>query len=394
MEPLFPMESNGLVNIAMEVYRQSSSLENLLNPITRKEVIRLLRHINTYYSNRIEGEHTTPADIEKAVKKEYSSDTKKRGLQELSIAHIEVQDLIDEWLIENPELNICSKDFLCKIHSEFYVRVPASFLKIIDPNMGDDLEMVPGKIRTREVRIANHFSPKADSLDLFLDRFESSYLPEKLLGHNKLIAAAASHHRIAWIHPFLDGNGRVSRLFSYAYMKRVKLDSLGLWTLSRGFARKTDEYRGYLAIADAAREGDFDGRSNLSNIGLNRFCEFYFQVALDQITFMKELLQLENLRDRIIGYVHLRSENMLPHENTLRIEAKYVLSEIMMRGEIARGEVKRISGLEERTARDLTSQLEREGLIKSTNHRAPLQFNIPSKVVGYYFPSLYPEGSI
>jgi len=78
----------------------------------------------------------------------------------------------------------------------------------------------------------------------------------------------------------------------------------------------------------------------------------------------------------------------------LRPEAKFVLAEIAMRGEITRGEVKRVSGLAERTARDLTSQLESEELIKSGSHRAPLQFNIPPKVVGYYFPSLYPDGSI
>lgn len=394
MEPMFPKDSSDLINVAMEVYRKSASLDDVLHPITRKEVIRLLRHINSYYSNRIEGEHTTPADIERAVKKDYSGDEKKKSLQKLSVAHIDVQDLIDSWLINDPELDVCSKDFLCSIHREFYERVPESFLHIHDPETGDVLNMVPGEIRKREVKIANHIPPKADSLELFLERFEHTYSPKKLIGHKKLIAAAASHHRLAWIHPFLDGNGRVSRLFSYAYMKKVKLESLGLWTLSRGLARRSDDYKEFLAVADGGRKGDFDGRGNLSEGGLNRFCEFYFDVADDQISFMKELLQLEKLRERIIGYVNLRSENMIPNEEPLRTEAKYVLAEIMMRGEIARGEVKRVSGLAERTARDLTSQLEREELIKSTSHRAPLRFHVPSKVVGYYFPSLYPEGTI
>jgi len=394
MEPMFPKESPGLINLAMEVFRKSASLDDLLHPVTRKEVTRLLRHINSYYSNRIEGEHTSPADIERAVKKDYSKNEKKKRLQKLNVAHIEVQDLIDDRLINEPELNICSKHFLCSIHREFYERVPESFLNIHDPETGDVLKMVPGEIRKREVKIANHIPPKAESLTLFLDRFENTYSPEKLVGHKKLIAAAASHHRLAWIHPFLDGNGRVTRLFSYAYMKKVKLQSLGLWTLSRGLARRSDDYKDFLAVADAGRKGDVDGRGNLSEEGLNRFCEFYFDVANDQVSFMRELLQLEKLRERIMGYVNLRSENMIPNEEPLRTEAKYVLAEIMMRGEIARGEVKRISGLAERTARDLTSQLEREELIKSASHRAPLQFHVPSKVMGYYFPSLYPEGTI
>ena len=114
-------------------------------------------------------------------------------------------------------------------------------------------------------------------------------------------------------------------------MKKVKLESLGLWTLSRGLAGREADYKDFLAVADADRKGDFDGRGNLSEKGLNRFCDFYFEVADDQISFMRELLQLEKLRERIIGYVNLRSENMIANEEPLRTEAKYVLAEIMMR---------------------------------------------------------------
>ncbi|MFU8862008.1 MAG: Fic family protein [Cyclonatronaceae bacterium] len=394
MEPMSPGESPELVDLAMEVYRKSASLEGLLHPVTRNEITRLLRHINSYYSNRIEGEHTTPADIERAVKQEFSKDENRKRLQLLNLAHIEVQDEIDRMLAQNPDLNVCSKDFICSIHYEFYRRVPESFLMIPDPVSGDSIRMQPGALRDRLVTIGNHIPPKADTLPLFMNRFENAYATEHLAGHRRLIAVAASHHRLAWIHPFLDGNGRVTRLFSYALMRKIKLESMGLWTISRGLARRSDEYRQYLAGADAGRKGDFDGRGNLTEEGLNRFCTFYFEVAIDQISFMRELLELEKLRERILGYANLRSEHLIPDEDPLRHEARYVLAEVMMRGQIARGEVMRISGLAERTARDLTRQLEQEELVKSDSHRSPLRFNIPAKVLGYYFPSLYPEGSV
>jgi Fic family protein len=312
----------------------------------------------------------------------------------LSLAHIEVQTLIDEWLEDTSNIDVCSSDFLCSIHREFYERVPENFLNIHDPETEKTIRMVPGELRKKLVTIGDHIPPPADTLDLFLKRFEEAYNPEKLLGHKKLMAVAASHHRLAWIHPFLDGNGRVTRLFSYAYMKKVKLESLGLWTISRGLARRSDDYLKKLAVADSSRRGDYDGRGNLSEKGLHDFCEFYFDVAADQISFMKELLQLGNFRDRIMGYVNLRSQNLIPGEETLRAEAKYALANIMVHGEVPRGEMKRITGLGERTARDLTSQLESEELVVSDSHRSPLRFNIPGKVVGYYFPALYPEGSI
>ena len=81
---MFPKETSKVVDLAMDVYHSAASLEDLLNPVTRNQIIQLLRHINSYYSNRIEGEHTTPADIERAVKKEYSRNEKKKALQLLS----------------------------------------------------------------------------------------------------------------------------------------------------------------------------------------------------------------------------------------------------------------------------------------------------------------------
>ncbi len=170
-------------------------------------------------------------------------------------------------------------------------------------------------MRKRLVTIGDHIPPPADSLEHFLERFEEVYTPENLVGHKKLTAAAASHHRFAWIHPFLDGNGRVTRLFSYAYMKKVKLESMGLWTISRGLARRSEDYKNFLAVADSSRRGDYDGRGNLSEEGLSSFCEFFFDVAEDQISFMTELLQLQKLRERMIGYVNMCSQNMVPGED-------------------------------------------------------------------------------
>lgn len=394
MEPLFPKEHKALVDRAMNIHHEAAALGSILHPVTRDKVNKLLRHINSYYSNRIEGEHTTPADIERAVKKEYSRDEKKKGLQKLNEAHIDVQALIDRWLDEEEHADVCSGSFLCRIHREFYSRVPDSFLKVYDPEADEYIDMVPGELRKREVTVGDHLAPKAEALEVFLKKFSETYDPNTIYGNKKLLAVAASHHRLAWIHPFLDGNGRVTRLFSYAYMKKARIESYGLWTISRGLARRSNEYKRLLATADSPRRGDYDGRGVLSEKGLNLFCDFFFDVAEDQIRFMAEMLELEKLRERIVGYVNLRSQGLIPGEEILRSEAKFVLPEVMMRGEVPRGEAKRITGLRERTARELTSQLEEEELLESDGHRSSFRFNIPAKVVGYYFPALYPEGTI
>ena len=394
MEPLFPIESKALAELSMKVYADAAELGGMVHPITRKEIARLLRHINSYYSNRIEGEHTTPADIERAVKREYSSDEKKKRLQLLSVAHIEVQKLIDDRFETGDDVPVCSKEFLCRVHKEFYKRVPDSFLKIYHPGRDEYITMVPGELRKENVTVGNHIPPKWESLPEFLKRFEEVYASETVYGHKKLISAAASHHRLAWIHPFQDGNGRVSRLFTYAYMRKAGIDSHGLWTLSRGFARDDEEYKRMLSHAYQPRKGDLDGRGNLSEAALTDFSIFFFETANDQVSFMKKMLSLDGLYNRIVSYVNRRADNTLPDEKPLRPEAKHVLTEVMMRGEIPRGEVSRLIGMGERTATDLIGQILDEELVTSRSHRSPLRFHVPAKVVGYYFPDLYPAGSI
>lgn len=394
MEPLFPGESKPLAELAMKMYADAAELSGMVHPITRKEIARLLRHINSYYSNRIEGEHTSPVDIEKAVKKEYSADEDKKRLQLLSVAHIEVQKRIDERFASGEDVLVCSSEFLCWIHKEFYERVPDHFLKIFHPDRKEYITMVPGELRKEKVTVGNHIPPKWESLPKFLKRFEEMYDSDSLYGHNKLIAAAASHHRLTWVHPFLDGNGRVSRLFTYAFMRKVGIESHGLWTLSRGLARNAEEYKNALANADSSRRGNYDGRGNLSEKALTEFSRFFFEIATDQISFMKKLLSLDGLHKRIVSYVNRREDEALPDEDVLRPEAKHVLTEVMMRGEIARGEVPRLIGMGERTATNLISQLLAEELVSSESHKSSLRFHIPSKVVGYYFPDLYPAGSI
>jgi Fic family protein len=394
MEPLFPKESKALAELAMRVYADAAVLAGMVHPITRNEIARLLRHINSYYSNRIEGEHTTPADIEKAVKREYSSDEKLKRLQMLNVAHIEVQKLIDERFESGEDVPVCSSEFLCWIHKEFYDRVPESFLVIRHPDRNEKIIMTPGDLRKENVVVGNHIPPKWESLPEFLKRFEDVYESETVYGHKKLIAAAVSHHRLTWIHPFLDGNGRVSRLFTYSFIRKVGIESYGLWTLSRGFARNSEEYKNMLSVADSPRRDDYDGRGNLSEKALTNFSTFFFEIAADQISFMKKLLSLDDLYARIESYVNRRADNIFPDEKPLRPEAKYVLTQVMLRGEIPRGDVPRLIGMGERTATSLIGQLLEEELVTSTSHRAPLRFHIPGKVVGYYFPDLYPAGSI
>jgi Fic family protein len=250
----------------------------------------------------------------------------------------------------------------------------------------------PGRLRDNEVQVGTHLPPPATSLLRFLDRFAEAYDPARLKGLDIVIGIAASHHRLLWIHPFLDGNGRVARLYTDAYLRKAGLGGHGLWTASRGFARQRARYLEALAAADAERWNDYDGRRARSLSALGVFCRFFLDACLDQVRFMGSLLELEGLLARIDDYVRRRASGGLGVK--LPAESSHLLREVVLRGEVARGEATRITGVSERTARRITSQLVKEKLLLSDTPKGPIRLGLPIDAVGFYFPRLFPEDAL
>jgi Fic family protein len=387
MEPMMPTDSAGeLGDLVIEVIRKSAAISTAVHPVTRRGVVELVRKMNSYYSNLIEGHNTHPVDIDRAMREDFSRDPAKRARQLESKAHIEVQKCIESRIDDLPEIVITSESFLCWIHKEFYERMPEEYL-LVPRADGKTEKVIPGETRKLEVEVGRHLPPKSEYLYAFMDRFEKVYDPHKLNGLNQVVAAAASHHRLAWIHPFLDGNGRVTRLMTHAYLKKAKIDGHGLWTVSRGFARNREEYIAALAGADQLRRGDLDGRGNLTQAGLLEFCKFFLKTAIDQIDFMSGLLNLDGMQKRIQAVVERQVSF-----GELKPEAGHLLRDVFLRGEIPRGEIPKIIGMPERSARRVVSTLLEKNYLVSNSEKGPVRLGFPASLVGYYFPRLYPEG--
>lgn len=396
MTPLLPEGADELQDYALEVIQKSAALGSRQHPVTLDTLRDLLRIINSYYSNLIEGHNTHPHDIVRAMQKEYDSEPAKRNLQLESIAHITVQKEIEKKLREAPGVNITCQEFLCTIHREFYRLLPEEFRIVTNPETGRQSVVIPGELREESVKVGYHQPPEHGSLKAFLHRFGEFYDPVRHHGALKLVAAAAAHHRLMWIHPFLDGNGRVARLFTEAYFHRIPIHGFGLWSVSRGLARRNVDYKSALAFADVPRRNDLDGRGNLSNEGLVHFCRFFLEVCLDQVEYMGSLLRLEELVERIRRYVELRSSGMItgPSEGRkLRIESARMLQEILVKGKAARGSLIAASGLKERTGRSLLGQLIDEGLLVSDTPKGDVRLGFPIHAAGWFFPDLYPTRS-
>jgi len=386
MEPLLPVQVADLADLALKITAEAGALEGMLTPQLHTELRELLRITNSYYSNLIEDHNTRPIDIYRAMAADYSADPERRDLQIESRVHIETQKWMEAYLSECPDTQITSVDFLRQLHRRFYEHCPASFRSI--EHNGELIELIPGEIRDRDVEVGRHIAPSHESLDRFMKRFEA-FEDTKQAGHMKLIAAAASHHRLAWIHPFLDGNGRVTRLFSEAYLLRVMPRGYGLWSVSRGLARDRERYKEMLALADSPRQGDYDGRGNLSEKGLASFCKFYLDTMLDQISYMRKQLALETVQARITHYFGQREAGVLD-EPPLKAGSADIVLYVWARGQVARGDIYRILGVSERTARDMLKGLIEDGILGSQSAKGDVFIKLPHHFVQALFPNLFP----
>jgi hypothetical protein len=147
-------------------------------------------------------------------------------------------------------------------------------------------------------------------------------------------------------------------------------------------------YKALLAQADGRREGDRDGRGNLTQRGLIEFCKFFLDQSIDQIRFMSELLEPSPLLARM--EIHIEEE--VRAKRLLR-GSFAVLREAVARGEVERSKISSLTGYEERGARKVTAALVDRGMMKASSRRAPLRLAFPAEVTERWFPNLYPTNA-
>ncbi len=385
MEPMRIQENScqraSMADLAVDLAAHAAGFRRSLPEGVMTALADLVRAMNCYYSNLIEGHDTHPVDIERALKNDYSANIDKRNLQLEAKAHIAVQQWIDDGGLQNSRA--LSLESICEIHQRFGALLPDELLWVEDPDTGDRLQVIPGELRQRDVKLGQHIAISPGALPRFLDQFERSY--SNLGKAETIIAAAAAHHRLLWIHPFLDGNGRVVRLMSHAMLLET-LDTGGIWSISRGLARNVRSYKSHLTQCDLPRRNDLDGRGNLSEEGLAAFTRFFLETCLDQVKFIEELVQPDRLRNRIL----LWAEEEV-RAAALPQQAGRVLEAILYRGELPRGEVPPLLGTSDRHARRVVSALIERGVVVSASTRAPLRLAFPAKLAQRWMPGLFPE---
>ncbi len=368
-----------LANKGSELARLAGELAGRVRPPLSLELGRLVRSMNCYYSNLIEGHPTHPIDIDRALAGLVTGTREQRNLQLEAVAHIAVEGMIDEGRAPRPTMSV---DFLRWLHREFCIRLPDELLWVTNPDTGKRSKVVPGEFRDEFVAVGDHIAPPPEEIGPLLDRLLGGYV--RVSGVERYAAVAAAHHRLLWVHPFLDGNGRVARLFSHALLKDCGLGA-ELWSVSRGLARKVEDYKALLRQADEPRRGDLDGRGNLSDKGLQDFCAFFLDTCIDQVRFMADMLKPEELGVRIKVWADEEvAAGRLPKG------AWPLLREALLAGTFERGRAGAIAGYGERQGRTILTALVDRRVLTADGPKKPVRLAFPAELADRWIPTLYP----
>ncbi|MBD9450265.1 Fic family protein [Rhizobium sp. RHZ02] len=391
IEPAFFEDSipSSISDLVVEIQAASGKLGQGLHNDSAFELSDLVRVMNCYYSNLIEGHNTRPKDIERALAGvEIEEATRPLALE--ARAHVIVQREIDRLNRNGTLPPPTSSEFIVWVHRRFYEEMPEEF-RFVEGREGPKVEIVPGAFRSKsadDVSVGRHQPPSSQYVKAFMDYFSKRYASTQVGATTKIVAIAAAHHRLNFIHPFMDGNGRVSRLMSHAMAQEAGVGGKGLWSISRGLARglkDKGEYKRLMDHADQQRMNDRDGRGNLSAKALQDYCEWFLSVALDQIQFSNAVFSFDTLESRYRKLV----EDVIDDKR-----APDVISAVLKHGSINRGDIGFITKSPDRTARNTLKALLDHGFLKSASPKTPVRLAFPLDYRERLFPNLFTEGEI
>ncbi len=147
----------GLLERASDLTRAVGSLTSSAAQATSVELRQLLRAMNSYYTNRMEGDHTRPSDIERALADDFSANADLARKQRLAVLHMaaerDCEQVLDYSGLDDNEIvrGLYESGSLIWLHYELFSQLPESDLRIAGSG-----RFQPGTLREGPVKVGIH----------------------------------------------------------------------------------------------------------------------------------------------------------------------------------------------------------------------------------------------
>jgi Fic family protein len=352
-----------LMSLLFDVQQADQSILNNASVCSHlvKQVGNTVDAMNCYYSNLIEGVHTKITDIDQTLNNSVRTEN-----YELAMAHIAVNR---RFSLLNDKENIYRVDFIKNIHKDFYSHIGEEHRTVKYPD-GYSTVINGGAFRSFPVSVGEHNAPSYTKIDSLMSGFSEHYGNEDK-NLPRFLNALSSHHRLAWIHPFPDGNGRTARLHTQAGIMQAGIGKNRLWSLSRGLAVHVDDYYRLLHEAD-----------NLTESSLYRFVTFLAEISKDQAHFMASKIDIPQMKS---AYILLAKELGMPKDFEKLIDF------LLVAGDLERNSLPNLLGKSDRSARDFVHKMSEIGLLSTNSLRGGVvNLGLTPLIASIVLPDMFP----
>ncbi len=240
-----------------------------------KEIFQIME---TLGSARIEGNNTTLTEyVERIIEK---SEIHDEGRQELENLEKGIR-FIEQNTDEDTRID---RAYISQLH-----RI---LVNNLTPPPDGEGSRYPGALRKQDVTItkSRHVPPSIPVLQEHFDRF-IDFINQPYAEQNQLLMVAVAHHRFMYIHPFDNGNGRMGRLLTYAFLIKLGFNVKAgrIINPSSVFYTDRDKYYGMLGAADSLRGED-----------LLSWAKYFLLGLKNQIEKIDRLMQRDYTRDKVL----------------------------------------------------------------------------------------------
>lgn len=207
-----------------------------------KNIFQILESLG---SARIEGNHTTLAEFVEKIIEDPSRKTTSEADKEIFNIERAIM-FIENNVSKTTQIN---RALISEIHK--------IIVDDLTPPPSGEGSRYPGQLRPINVSIvrSGHIPPEAIKVPQYFDEL-MNFINQPLESQYHLLAIALSHHRMTWIHPFDNGNGRIVRMFTYALLIKqgFQVKSGRILNPTAIFCMDRDQYYMMLSLADSGEE--------------------------------------------------------------------------------------------------------------------------------------------
>jgi len=257
------------VNLLGQCYAYIDFILNIpIRPDYHQKMLEVSLNKGALATTAIEGNTLTEEELAQILKGKDLAPSKKYQQQEVENI-LEAFNVILNELIRKKSPEIVSPELIRR------------FNKMVGKDMGEAFNGSPGQFRRRNVTVGAYRPPSFEMVGDLVKKLCDWLLKEFYYEHNQdfndaVIQAIVTHVYIAWIHPFLDGNGRTARLLEFYLLMRAGVPNIASHILSNHYNTTRTVYYQQLqhasetgnlsAFIEYALEGFRDGLEKILNI--------------------------------------------------------------------------------------------------------------------------------